>query len=85
MEISSARASSFVLLSDERQPTRSNMYRMDDVSGSGSSVISGGEVSVSSDASAPDVYKRQVYRSSPTESVPSGRKGIPAPVRERWK
>ncbi len=24
-----------------------------------------------------------VYRSSPTESVPSGRKGIPAPVRER--
>lgn len=26
-----------------------------------------------------------VYRSSPTESVPSGRKGIPAPVRERWK
>lgn len=26
-----------------------------------------------------------VYRSSPTESVPSDRKGIPAPVRERWK
>ena len=26
-----------------------------------------------------------VYRSSPMESVPSGRKGIPAPVRERWK
>jgi len=26
-----------------------------------------------------------VYRSSPTESMPSGRKGILAPVRERWK
>ncbi len=26
-----------------------------------------------------------VYRSSPMESVPSGRKGIPMPVRERWK
>ena len=37
------------------------MYRMDDVSGSKISVISGGEVSVSSGASAPPVTSGEAF------------------------
>lgn len=53
---------------------------------------SGAAVSLSRTPSAANIAPRTtrppsypVYRSSPMESVPSGRKGIPAPVRERWK